>query len=1488
MAAQSAETEKTEEQLQMINIARNAINYIEKYERYECQENLGFMQTHWMLSTDDFRYPTDAPMGLISNINPQNSNTSVILIPEEEHSQPLDYRELHQIVRELTMGLFVLNQTPTLSLQANFDQSTTCQLPPAYQDTRIGQIMISVDYMMKALWHGCYFPKDKRTKFSEKWRSSLDVNANGKPETKKTLITEFLQCGLQDVTKDPDYTDIYDKLPIEAPGDSEMAEERRFFMSHADDLMVQMTLFQNHVSHYKDLFVMDSSWVVSSVVKVLDDKLDHVSYERLNSRLQLHEQLIKENLGNKAEIRRQLYLLKFIAYMTPFLIGMKKRMKIPDISRLLPNLTESRYRGNKGFSHTSASPYLSSDECRTERELPPLMLSSDFKCKNFNFGNHYFHLHGGIMIDHETDDLVEDRQFEEVYDSTMSEASTFLSKLLDMENTMLDHYKVPTVTVNGKSYYVMCLDFETYYTGNPQKPLWVRVYHEELNKLKPKKLPMSDLHLHEQFKKYFGYKKAIKCKTPYNGLKECAKRGLVAMFSALCRKMMQASRLGKQDEHGLSLLHYAAMNNHPQIIAMLLMQSMDVNVRRNNIMGTGSRAASAKDSRDVVMVTPVPGSQGPTAIHVAARCGALDTVACLLGNFANILATDQDGWAPIHHAAFFDHYPVVKLMIRKNKGLMELVTKNELRSTPILLSASSGGLSVLKGLISLGADYKRVDGEGNGIVSLAAMRFHTNVLEYLIEWNSPDVHVWEILVGMLKSDDLKKKDSAVKCLEVLSTSKPDHWRSILDAEGVPALVDLLKIENEELQCVAASVLCNISEQTEVRQALTKCKSGPILIKLLGSPVDDVQSRAAIILSDLACVEGNQELIAECNGIEPLVSLMESELEDVLVNAVNAIRVLCENNSSNKTLVSEAHGIEPLVEFLTVDSAILQAATAATIAAVSSGHEDNQNSLMEEGAAKPLVDLIKGRNVRVQVKAANALEAMATNNQQCQKAFLDLDAPRVLIKLLKNISVEVREQGACALWSLAGHTKTQEKYIAEITGITHIHQMLLEPTEKLLTVGCMMCIALGRESIENQNRLAQQDCFSQLVRLLRRQRSLGTSAKVTLMVIKVLGILCVGVAYRNNKTTQNKIAEEGAIPLLVQQLNDPISEEVQVEVAISLGCIILSNTKNQDILNEEADFRFEVLLELLKSKNMDIRLQAGMALTIFAFNNTPQQYAIREAGGIKYSVFEPFIDSLDEFHNCYAAFQIVVLARVIIDRDQVSLTAQGVTLLVKKLGSDDDNVIVLASSLLSSLAHTRAGIPDAMVTTGAIDELVDRLSSTNEQVRSAVAVALGYLTFNKTAARLLLGACRNTPGLYKKLMDNIGKDSKISSDFIENFKRAKTVGLPSQCLEINGGPPVIPFSNIGVNGQRPMTTQPRSRKMEMSKMSRAVSAPARGNNSPTIFVSRSSDDSRPSSTRPSTAYTRPPSSSTTKSARINVQSPDHGQFKTKLRAWKEEK
>lgn len=53
----------------------------------------------------------------------------------------------------------------------------------------------------------------------------------------------------------------------------------------------------------------------------------------------------------------------------------------------------------------------------------------------------------------------------------------------------------------------------------------------------------------------------------------------------------------------------------------------------------------------------------------------------------------------------------------------------------------------MKCLIKLGADISRLDGEGNGMVNLAAMRFHTNVLEYLIEWGHEKAPVWKILVS---------------------------------------------------------------------------------------------------------------------------------------------------------------------------------------------------------------------------------------------------------------------------------------------------------------------------------------------------------------------------------------------------------------------------------------------------------------------------------------------------------------------------------------------------------------------------------------------------------------------------------------------------------------------------------------------------------------------------------------------------------------------
>jgi hypothetical protein len=109
-----------------------------------------------------------------------------------------------------------------------------------------------------------------------------------------TSICKF--TGIQDVTYDQEYATIFDSLEKEDPDDKDIMEEKNFFMKHVEHLSMQMTFYHNDTFNYKDLYVMDTDWLVSSIVKALDDhidKMDHTSYERINTRLQMHEELLK-------------------------------------------------------------------------------------------------------------------------------------------------------------------------------------------------------------------------------------------------------------------------------------------------------------------------------------------------------------------------------------------------------------------------------------------------------------------------------------------------------------------------------------------------------------------------------------------------------------------------------------------------------------------------------------------------------------------------------------------------------------------------------------------------------------------------------------------------------------------------------------------------------------------------------------------------------------------------------------------------------------------------------------------------------------------------------------------------------------------------------------------------------------------------------------------------------------------------------------------
>uniref|UniRef100_A0A5F8GIZ3 Ankyrin and armadillo repeat containing n=1 Tax=Monodelphis domestica TaxID=13616 RepID=A0A5F8GIZ3_MONDO len=1213
--------------LSNLAVKRNASAFFEKYDRNEIQELLATAVISWLSGKEDVRSLIELPDGLMSHLKSVGFSTAIVLAPVDPNAN-LDYREVHQIVRELSIGIYCLNQIPSISLEFNYDQSSSCQLPSAYFDTRIGQILINVDYMIKSLWHGIYMPKDKRMRFSEMWRSLMDIDVEGKPQTDKDIFAEFCSAGLLDLTKDPDYEGIYDEDMNEDPTyDPNSPEEKSIFMKYIENIKLKLTFSNTLVQQYENVFLFEAASWLTNVIRYTDDFLDICTYQRLQQRLALQKKLIEKHLEKKYEMRQNMAYLRLICFMIPFLLALKRKMKVPNLNTLLPAFSD--------------------DKVKTERELPPFIRGQNFKCQHFHYAqNQYFHVHGGVEFDIGTPSVEEITEpFKDIYDYLQEITSEPVSNVGYKE-----YYPIPVIQHNGKSYYVISFDLEAFYL-QLYKTQWWGAITEIMDGLRPKRLPLSDIQLHEQFKKKFGFKKAMKCKSLPYGMKCTVERGLYAAFHTFCRKTSSAT-INVIDDLGYSILHHASMHNKVPIICQLCSANVNVNQRRYVTSSQGRDAPKSDMKKD---------RTGITALHLAAQAGSLEATNCLLSHKADYTLYEKRGWMPIHFAAFYDNICIIIVLCRKDANLLEVETASEQRCTPLLLAATSGALDTLHYLFSHGANWRKTDSKGNNIIHLSVLNFHTEILKHIIVLNIPELPVWKTLVEMLVSDNYKRKMMAVMSLEVICLASENYWKCILDAGTIPALIHLLKSHKLQLKCKITGLLSNISTHRSVCHALVEAGGIPVLINLLHFDEPELQARSAVILYDVAQIEIYKRIIAK-------------------------------------------------------------------------------------------------------------------------HAF----------------HIPVKEQGATALWALAGQSLKQQKFMAEQIGYNFIIDMLLSPSAKMQYVGGEAVIALSKDSKVHQNQICEGNGIAPLVRLLRISKiAVGT----LLSVIRAVGTICIGVAHTNNATSQQYIVDEQAFPVLIQLLRNHPSVQIKVEVACALACIVLKNNKLQDILQEKEGFRYDDVLYLLHSPEKEICLRAGYAITLFAFNNCYQQYLILESGAITLSIFEPFLNSEIETEQAMAAFQIIVLAKVIVDADHITLSARGITILVDLLYSCRTATLVLTGNLIASLTHTRAGLIEAFSTLRTIQRLCHHLYSEKEEVRISCACALGYLTYNAKAYRYLLKECRNKPNQFLRLMNNLSKDATICPDFVKEFQMQRKIGLPSLSLEINGGPSIIPVFKKGKEHRR---------------------------------------------------------------------------------------
>lgn len=743
---------------------------------------------------------------------------------------------------------------------------------------------------------------------------------------------------------------------------------------------------------------------------------------------------------------------------------------------------------------------------------------------------------------------------------------------------------------------------------------------------------------------------------------------------------------------------------------------------------------------------------------------------------------DENGWAHIHHAANRGFPKSLERFVHADSNQLELQTNDNLGSTPFLIAVASGNLESINCLMTLGAKVNYINNQSHGAVEICATKQYINVLEHFIKLNRDDLPVWKNLINFLASESEEEAQPAGICLRTLTQPQADHevnpnWEPVYKNGGITTIIKVAKSTlNDEAKVPALQVLLNMIEKQEVREQIFSSGGIPAFVRLLKSQNNMTIQLSAQTLKEMASIKEYADNMVQNNAIPGLLKVMQTVNDHaVLVEVVDALGNISEAASQHQSAIGQLPGSLQSIIGLYQDQKDknLLFSLNKTVGKIASKNQTNQNALVDLGAASHVVILCKTRNKDLQLSSVEAIHRLAEDNPKTQRVILSERAQDHLMQLLKKTRAEaLQEKTAMALWALAGDNLDEKRKMAEKMEVSLLIEFVNSLSENLHFIGSEGLGVLAQGPLNCQTEIANSNGIHPLVRLLRSDKE-----HIVLSIIRTLRYLCVGVGYVPHKKNQTTISQSRGIRFLIALMVHSKNEVIQVESALTLGCVSLGNQEILNEINGTIDFSYVRILKMMYAQDDIVRLLAGSALAAFAYNNINQQKEIAEQGGVRFNCFVPFLQSSDEFYRCNAAFQVVVLSRIIPDEEQAQSSAAGIKLLVDLLqDSQSHQMLSLAADCIARLAHTRAGVPAAIVAIDAIDYLTNLLLSPAEVVRGCAAIALGYLSFHHGAERQLLNKCRSDQMLMKILL-HYTKQSKVSPAFLEGWRHYQRIGLP---------------------------------------------------------------------------------------------------------------
>lgn len=213
-----------------------------------------------------------------------------------------------------------------------------------------------------------------------------------------------------------------------------------------------------------------------------------------------------------------------------------------------------------------------------------------------------------------------------------------------------------------------------------------------------------------------------------------AEAGSTAVVSLLIEK---GSLVDIKTNTDWTPLHFAAGKGRSDVVSLLLRREANVEARTDDGSTALQIAAANNHSRVIEILirggaTIDPRTNEKGALAIAAQCGSLGAVKCLLRAGADPNAQDRWGQSPLILACSEGHANIVKFLL-DTASKLDLEARTDDGRTPLMWASDKGHLEIVKLLVSRGATVNAEGNERETALMLATTSRHVEIFRYLLQ-----------------------------------------------------------------------------------------------------------------------------------------------------------------------------------------------------------------------------------------------------------------------------------------------------------------------------------------------------------------------------------------------------------------------------------------------------------------------------------------------------------------------------------------------------------------------------------------------------------------------------------------------------------------------------------------------------------------------------------------------------------------------------------